>query len=204
MPDRSGADWPQVHVLVVTGLQIAILVRQCMSPHARTGASIPAASLGLVAALSLLLLSPVEHLKTYRPSSLIMAYLFIAILFGATRARSYYLMSNMTDAAIITAQCVAALSLFALESSKKTLEADPRSKAPEDLAGPISSTFFLWLNRLISVGYKRSFTAEDLGIIGIPLYTASVGPRFARIVNGNICRFFLLLPRLRFVLRLIT
>ncbi|EQB48595.1 ABC transporter [Colletotrichum gloeosporioides Cg-14] len=69
---------------------------------------------------------------------------------------------------------------------KKALRVDFDIKAPEDLAGPISQTFFLWLNSLFLTGYKRAFTTTDLGMISSPLYAKSILAKFSNIANGHI------------------
>ena len=38
---------------------------------------------------------------------------------------------------------------------------DPKS-SPEDFAGIISKTFFLWINKLIRIGYVRDLSFQDL------------------------------------------
>lgn len=90
-------------------------------------------------------------------------------------------MDQTVDAAITTSAGFMKLLLFALEGQKKVLNTEPDSKALEDQAGPISQTFFLWLNSLFLTGYKRAFITTDLGMISSPFYTKRIFPRFSRI-----------------------
>ncbi|KAK2026621.1 hypothetical protein LX32DRAFT_729954 [Colletotrichum zoysiae] len=152
-------------------LQLALLIQRCLTEDTKTAASVPAAVLAFAAACALCLLSPIEHRKSWRPSSLVMAYLFIAILTEIARARTYFLMGQTAGAAITTTDCIVKVLLAVLEGQKEVLNTYSDIKGPEDLAGPISQSFFLWLNSLFLTGYRRAFTARDLSMISSPLYT---------------------------------
>lgn len=115
-----------------------------------------------------------------------MGYLFVVAMTEATSARTYFLMGRTVEASIITSDCVAKVLLIFLEGRKKLLIPEAHSKAPEDLAGPISQAFFLWLNNLFLAGYQRAFVSADLGRISSPLYTKSIVPRFEHLVKGDI------------------
>lgn len=170
---------------------MAILVQRCRIEDLKTAAAIPSAALGLASAYVLLALLFIEHGRSCRPPSLSIAYLFVVILTEATRARTYYLEDQNVIAAITTLNCAIKLTLLILECQKKALSVDFDSKAPEDLAGPISQTFFLWLNSLFLTGYKRAFTTTDLGMISSPLYAKSILAKFSNIANGHIGKAFL-------------
>ncbi|KAK1570181.1 canalicular multispecific organic anion transporter 1 [Colletotrichum navitas] len=173
---------------VSAALQLALLIQRCLTEDIKTAASVPAAVLGFAAACALCLLSPIEHRKSCRPSSLIMAYLFTAILTEVARARTYFLMGQTVGAAITTTDCLVKVLLAVLEGKKKVLDRYSDSKGPEDLAGPISQSFLLWLNSLFLTGYRRAFTARDMGMISSPLYTHSILYRFRSVAKGHIAR----------------
>ncbi|KAK2037259.1 canalicular multispecific organic anion transporter 1 [Colletotrichum somersetense] len=166
-------------------LQLALLIQRCLTEEIKTAASVPAAVLAFAAACALCLLSPIEHRKSCRPSSLVMAYLFIAILTEIARARTYFLMGQIAAAAITTTDCLVKVLLAVLEGQKKVLDMYSDSKGPEDLAGPISQSFFLWLNSLFLTGYRRTFAARDLGMISSPLYTHSIFHRFESVAKAR-------------------
>ncbi|KAK1969081.1 canalicular multispecific organic anion transporter 1 [Colletotrichum sublineola] len=169
-------------------LQLALLIQRCLTEDIKTVASVPAAVLGFATACALCILFPIKHRKSCRPSSLIMGYLFIAILTEIARARTYFLMGQTAGAAITATDCLVKVLLAVLEGQKKVLKMDSDSKGPEDLAGPISQSFFLWLNNLFLTGYRRTFTARDLGMISSPLYTHSILHRFRSVAEGHIAR----------------
>ncbi|KAK2009232.1 hypothetical protein LZ32DRAFT_538317, partial [Colletotrichum eremochloae] len=127
---------------------LALLIQQCLTEDIKTVASVPAAVLGFATACVFCLLSHIEHKKSCRPSSLLMAYLFIVVLTKAARARTYFLMGQTVSAAITITNCLVKTVLAVLEGQKKVLNMHSDSKGPEDLAGPISQSFFLWLNSL--------------------------------------------------------
>ena len=93
------------------------------------------------------------------------------------------------DAAIVTSDCITKALLFVLEGRKRSLIPQADRKGPEDLAGPVSRAFFLWLNHLFVAGYKRAFIGADLERISSPLYTKSISPMFGRLAKGDIGSF---------------
>lgn len=179
-------------IFLSVALQLATLIQRCRNRDFGTNASIPAAALGLVAICAVAILSPVEHRTSYRPSSYLIGYLFVIAITEATRARTYFLMSRTVEAAIVTSDCILKVLLISLEGRKKLLIPEAGSKAPEDLAGPISQALFLWLNNLFLAGYQRAFVSADLERISSPLYTKSIFPRFARLVKGDIGKLLVL------------
>ncbi|KAH9430121.1 hypothetical protein MCOR02_009841 [Pyricularia oryzae] len=170
-------------------LQLTILVQRCRIQDLETSAAIPWATLGLAATCALFLFSAVEHRRSARPSSLIVAYLFIFVLTEATRARTYYLKKQTVAASITAANCCVKFVLLILEEQKKTLrsgsDGSRKKAASEDLAGPTNQTFFLWLNRLFLTGYRRAFTTTDLELISSPLYVKSIRAQFHGMTNGQ-------------------
>lgn len=119
-----------------------------------------------------------------------MAYLFIAILTEVARVRTYFLMGQTGGAAITITDCFVKLLLSVLEGQKKVLNIYLDEKGPEDLAGPISHSFLLWLNSLFITGYRRAFTTKDLSMISSPLYTDSIHHRFRSVAEGHIGKLY--------------
>lgn len=67
-----------IALAVLAATQLALLIAWSTIPTFRTKASIPAAILSFMAALSLLYLSSVEHMKSIRPSSTVGVYTLLS------------------------------------------------------------------------------------------------------------------------------
>lgn len=163
-------------------VQIAVLAVQSQLAD-RTAASIPSAVISLIATIFIPLVSHFEHLKTIRPSTLLISFLSLTCLFEAARTRTYWLSGEMALA--ITMSVALGLRLIALYSetlSKSGLLQPLDEKiAVELLAGPISRTVFHWLNGLMMRGYRGVLHPEDFGPIDDRLLTARLRPKFRTI-----------------------
>ncbi|XWW92149.1 hypothetical protein V2A60_000071 [Cordyceps javanica] len=173
-------------LVLSSGLSLAFLVTQSISDGTKTTASIAAAALSLFATLVAAGISPYEHTRSTRPSNVLLAYLVFTALFGAVRARTYWLMPQPALAAILTADCAVKTLAFCLEAKNKShLSLGSEKSSSEESAGPISKAFFFWLNSLFVIGFKRSFQPADVGPIDKKLYADSLREKFAPIVNGT-------------------
>lgn len=164
--------------------QIAILAVQARLAQATT-ASIPSAAVALVSSLFVLLVSHVEHLKSLRPSTLLVSFLTLTSIFDAARTRTYWLSGEVALAAALSVALGCKLATLYLESlGKQNLLLRTDEKVPvELLAGPISRTVFHWLNKLLVRGYRGVLSPEDLGPVDDRLLSAGLRPRFQRIAG---------------------
>ncbi|KAM0669637.1 hypothetical protein ACQRIU_000032 [Beauveria bassiana] len=108
------------NLVVSSGLSIAFLIMQSINDETKTAASIAAAALSLFASLAAAGLSPYEHTRSIRPSNVLLAYLFLTVLFSVVRARTYWLMPQSALAAILTADCAVKTLAFCLEAKNKS------------------------------------------------------------------------------------
>lgn len=170
--------------------QIAVVAVQTRLSN-KTAISIPSATISLVATLCLPLLSHFEHLKSLRPSLILVLYLGLTCLFEATRTRTYWLSGETALAVTLSVDLGIRLILLYLEALNKSRHFLARDEkiAVEQLAGPISRTVFHWLNDLMADGYRRLLKPEDLSPIDDRLLTTRLRPRFRRInsryIHGN-------------------
>lgn len=143
--------------------------------------------MAFIATLLTFVLSFYEHQRALRPSSLLLAYLFVTVLFEVAKSRTYWLMPDQPTAGMATANCVVTALLFSLEAMNKTslLLDDSVEMSSEELSGPISKSFFLWLNGLFHTGYKRSLASADLTPIDGLLYSESISDRFKPLISNN-------------------
>ena len=135
--------------------------------------SLAAVSLGFIAALFLAALSWIEHSRSPRPSILIVAYLFITLLFDVARTRTTWLLAISEDlstrahnhAQVSTSMVVLKAAMILLESHQKTpwlMWDDLKQHSPEETSGIFSLGVFYWLHRLFIQGYRVVLSLEGL------------------------------------------
>lgn len=166
----------------LAAVQIAVLAVQTRLANT-TAASIPSAVISLIATILIPLVSHFEHLKTIRPSTLLISFLSLTCLFEAARTRTYWLSGEVALA--VTTSVALGMRLIALyfETLSKSGLLLPHDEkiAVELLAGPISRTVFHWLNGLMMRGYRGVIHPEDFGPIDARLLTARLRPKFRTI-----------------------
>ena len=150
-----------------------------------TPLSVAAGALSLVASVFLCGLVYYENKRSRFPSSLILAYLFLVVLFSIAKTRTFWLMDEVALGATFAVDCFVQLALFCLESRNKTSSFINLTKSDslETTAGPISKSFFLWLTTLFRRGYSGSFQPSDLGPIDSAMYSEELRSMFKRILS---------------------
>jgi ATP-binding cassette, subfamily C (CFTR/MRP), member 1 len=146
-------------------MQTALLVLYAVKPVLRTRATLAAAALTLVDALGLCLLSHAEHLYSIRPSAIINVYLLISLLFDIARSRTLWLDgASRSVAAVFSSTIGIKVMILIIEGiEKRSILLDRyRHSSPEVTSGIYSRSFFWWLNTLMSTGFRRILTNEDL------------------------------------------
>jgi len=171
-----------IALVVLAGTQLALLIAWSSIPTFRTKASIPAAVLSFVAALSLLYLSSVEHMKSVCPSSTIGIYTLFSFLLDIPQVRTLWLRSNWRAIPVIfTVGMLAKTVVLYLETRNKqrSLLSPYRFYAPEVLASIYDRVVLWWLNPLFLQGYRSVISFDSLFSIDSKL---SSGPN-ERIFN---------------------
>ncbi|KAJ4303189.1 hypothetical protein N0V90_002082 [Kalmusia sp. IMI 367209] len=110
-------------------------------------------------------LSYLEHTRAVRPSTLLEVYLTFTLLLDIPQARTLFLRKDVDSIAILYSMNIAAmLTLCLLESQNKTkdLKEPYNEYPPEATRGVWNRTFFLWLNPLFTMGFKRLLSLDDL------------------------------------------
>ncbi|KPM36182.1 Multidrug resistance-associated protein 1 [Neonectria ditissima] len=151
--------------LFLIGSQIGFLVLWTQSSAVTTRVSLPAAALSFVASISLLSLSYVEHVYSYRPSTVLNLFLLFSILFDATRTRTLWLQGYNRSAAIAAlVATVLKIVILALETIEKRGFLRPQylTLPPEVTSGLFSQWLFSWQLPLFRAGYSRQLEMEDL------------------------------------------
>lgn len=130
-----------------------------------TRASIASASLSLVASASLLALSYVEHIYTYKPSSILNLFLLFSAIFDATKTRTLWLQGyNRPNAIISLVSTGIKIILLALEVVEKRalLRSSFCALPPEATSGIFSQWLFWWQLPLFRAGYSKQLEVDDL------------------------------------------
>ncbi|CDM37008.1 hypothetical protein DTO013E5_7172 [Penicillium roqueforti] len=147
------------------GVQVALLVLWGRNPQVQTVATIPAAALSLVDALSICLLSYMEHTRSIRPSTLLGVFLLASLVLDIPQSRTLFLMGDQTPmAAVFTAATGLKVILLMFEAQSKIheLRLPYRHHPPEATANVWARTLFWWLNPLFFRGFARLLSIEDL------------------------------------------
>ncbi|KAH8655479.1 putative ATP-binding cassette transporter [Xylariales sp. PMI_506] len=162
--------------LALAVAQFAIIGVQVHSKDI-TAASIPDAALAAIATCFILLLSHFEHLRSRRPSSLLICYLALTVLLHAARVRTLWLDDITGLAAVVSSSLAIRILVLVLECTTKRgvliIQNDANLPA-EVLAGVISRTVFQWLNSVLIKGYRQLLRPEDIGPIDEALLTVKL------------------------------
>lgn len=157
--------WCQVFLGFYAVIQAVLVVLWSLNPSLGSQATVPAACLSFVASLALLALSHTEHLRSIRPSAIINVYLLLTLLFDVVRTRSLWQITGTKTIAACFSSSVSVKSiiLFTEAFEKRDILLYPfQNASPEVTSGVYSRSMFWWLNNLMSTGFKRLLSNDDL------------------------------------------
>ncbi len=171
----------QIATFAYAALQFILLfyaVKKDQETPELTKATVAGSAISLAAALMLCLLSPLEHLRTLRPSTVISAFLFFAIIFDAAWVRTLWLSGSTSIAPIATTSVALKFTLLLIEAQEKadSLLNKFETYGKDELSGFFSKSLFLWLIELLRVGYGKVLSVGDL----YPLEDALVSETLSR------------------------
>ena len=149
----------------------------------RASASLLFAAVNLVVALVGVGLSRMEDARSVRPSTLLIVYLILTIIFDLPQVRTLWLLDDRHEKiprlpVTATAAVLAKLFLLVLESwsKRKHFLAEYKDLSLESTASIINLGFLWWLNDLIRKGYGASgIEMDDLAKLEPGLGSASLG-----------------------------
>jgi ATP-binding cassette, subfamily C (CFTR/MRP), member 1 len=160
MPFRDQLAWAIFVILHLVHYTLSLVLRT--STTRTTNISI---LFGTIASFGFWFLSHHDHLRSFRPSTILTVYLLFTIPMDAARARTLWSMpDNVTIAAIFTAIVVWKFLILLLEVKEKRCLLKPayRSLPPEETGGIMNRSFFWWFNPLLLAGNKRTLSVQDL------------------------------------------
>ena len=130
----------------------------------------------LIAFLTSLYLSHLEHIRSLRPSTVLCIYLGFTLLLDLPRIRTLsFLPENQTVTILFAASWVAKAITLVFESIEKRflLKKAYENSALEATSGIFNRSLFWWLNELLWRGSKTTLTVDDLPILDDELTKAS-------------------------------
>lgn len=151
-------------LLIYLAIQVALLVVWTWSSSPRTSVSIAAASLKLVDALAIFVLSVLEYNRAVRSSTLLCLYLAFSAVFDAVQLRTLCLLSGARILARLnTASLAVKLVVLIIESQGKRryLAAPFSSLGYEETSGIFSRASFWWLNPFLWRGFRVLLSPGD-------------------------------------------
>lgn len=119
----------------------------------------------LVLALCLAFFSHLQHLRSVRPSSTLVLWLALTLVFDVARCRTLWAIDSAEAAAAAFSISVGIKAvLLRLESLEKRqlLLPDYQSLPPESTAGEFNQWFAWWINPVLLRGYKRQLSLGNL------------------------------------------
>jgi uncharacterized membrane protein YkvI len=173
----------QMAASTLAGLYVGLVAITASSKTLNTNLSLASSIISLLAGCCIILLAHIEHVKSIRPSFILTIYLFVSLLFDATRLRTEWLLAvNKPYAGVLSAIGIVKLTLIVLESVEKRgiLIENETTPSKESTSGPLSRGFFVWLNPLLITGWATMLTNNDLPVINEKLSSAMLEARFAK------------------------
>jgi ATP-binding cassette subfamily C (CFTR/MRP) protein 1 len=155
----------QIFLLVFACLQTILLIYQSTIPAFRTPASLVASTFSVADAIGLCILSHVEHVRSVRPSAIINVYLLITLPFDVARSKSLWTEgATKSLAAVFSGAIGIKFMILVTEAIEKRsiLLSRYQHYSPEATSGIYSRSFFFWLNKLMTTGFNRVLSNEDL------------------------------------------
>ncbi|KAI5924949.1 ATPase-like protein [Camillea tinctor] len=178
-----------ISAFVFASLQVALLAQSTKSSISRL-LLVPPFAVSLASSLSIIILSPLEHSRSPRPSILLTAFLFITILFDISRARTLFFASVSYNDTIFWRLFITSLVykgfLIILESYHKTkwIQWDVKEHSPEETTGLFGLGAFFWLNRLFLTGYKNILKLDDLYPLDHDMATEGLSLKLESVVKA--------------------
>ncbi|KAK6823240.1 hypothetical protein RU639_006093 [Aspergillus parasiticus] len=169
-------------VTIVLAVSLVVVQIALVALSTRGRETLAGAILELVAALALVVLIDLEHVRSIRPSFLVSSYLFTTLLFDLVRVRTAWLIADSRAyAACLSSSLSIKLLLLILENleKRKWLKPTVKARSGESLSGLFNRGLFGWLNGLLWKGYSMLLTGSSLPTIHEKLSSRDLSAQFA-------------------------
>jgi ATP-binding cassette subfamily C (CFTR/MRP) protein 1 len=165
-------------------VQVTTLVLWNVSnPATVTRSSLAAAALALMDSMVLVSLIHSEHIRSVRPSTIALIWLFASSLFGFVQIRTLFILSGNKAVAISTTISVplkVILILLELTRKKGSLKDATFKASEEELSSTFGRDFFWWLTSLLRRGYSSIIAVSDLDEVEHSVSSAKVHQDFVQ------------------------
>ncbi|KAK5989321.1 ABC multidrug transporter B [Cladobotryum mycophilum] len=161
---------------VYTALLITLLA--LWAPRGAPKTRLTVACVALTVAFSFLLsvVSYFEHIRSVRPSTVLIVYLGTSLVLDLARVRTLFFIPEVnTIAKVSLASFVVKLFIFMLEiTEKRHLLRDEWKKAsPEETSSTLNRAMFIWLNGVFIKGFRTLLTVNALAPLDSEILSAS-------------------------------
>lgn len=146
-------------------LQLLSLILWARPAAHKTDASVAAATLGLIDAVALCVLSYTEHVKSIQPSSIISLFVLFTVIFDAVQCRTLWLLPGSKALAVLISLGIAVkISMLVLEGADKRRLLMPRwiGSPPEAISGILNRGIFWWVNEMMGQGWRGLLNVNRL------------------------------------------
>ncbi|PGH13070.1 hypothetical protein AJ79_03907 [Helicocarpus griseus UAMH5409] len=173
-------------ITIYVGLELSLLVLAAMKSFRLTSMFLPSSAVKFVSALSMIILSFVDHRKSLRPSVLLTSYLILTMPLDVAQARTLFLSSSdrpeLIYSSIFSATLGLKVGILLLETQQKSrwINWNGREHSPEETSGIFSLSVFFWLNKIFLRGYKKILLVEDLYPLDNSLNSNVLHEKFSR------------------------
>ncbi|KID84399.1 ABC transporter, transmembrane domain, type 1 [Metarhizium guizhouense ARSEF 977] len=168
-----------------------VLLGLSVHPHSpKTRASIAANTLVPVLGLGLALLSHLHHLRSVRPSTVIILYLGLTLIFDVARCRTLWALVEGASTAIAFSVAVGLKTLLLLLESREKhniLLPEYQKLPPESIASEFNQWFAWWINPVLLRGYRRQLELKSLDNVDQNLRTGEEYESFYH--RWGVCKF---------------
>ena len=161
-------DGYRVRLPYSAAFQLALLVLWGSNKHVPGDrrAALTSSSLSLAASVALISLSPMEHVRSLRPSLLVTPYLLVSCILDIATLRTLWLWSytELVIRLVFTSVFFLKVFILALEAvqKKKFFLAAYRKRSPEESSGLFGQGVLWWLNSIIFFGARHSLKPKKL------------------------------------------
>ncbi|GAB1311376.1 Multidrug resistance protein MDR [Madurella fahalii] len=149
--------------LSVVSLVLLVFTTLSITPKTRT--SIAANAIVFVLVISLTFLSHWHHVRSIRPSGLLVLYLSLTLVFDIARCRTLWAVESAETVATVLSVAIGIKAvLLIVEAVEKRGSLLPKFQdlPPEATAGELNLWFSWWLNPLLLRGFKKQLSMESL------------------------------------------
>lgn len=146
-------------------MSLVLLVFTTLPSTPKTQTSIAANAIVFALVLGLALLSHWHHVRSIRPSGLLVLYLALTLVFDIARCRTLWAIESAeTVAAVLTVTVALKAVLLIAEAAEKRALLLPKYQGlpPEATAGELNLWFSWWLNPVLLRGFRKQLSMESL------------------------------------------